>query len=386
MKSYNFLIFISVALTIYGSINFYIFMRGWQAIPRDNIFRTLYVIVFLFLSLSYVAGRIVERSSMPDCSGVFIWSGSFWLGLMIYLFFSILLIDLARAFNHFIGFFPAAVTDNYEKSKLICAGIVTGVSIIIVIAGYVNACIPKLNKIEITIQKSVPDLKSLRIALATDIHLGTIISNSRLERLVDTINSLKPDLILLAGDIVDEDLAPVIKNNLGETLRKFESKYGVFAVTGNHEYIGGSGKAVKYLSEHNITMLRDRAVKIGDDFYIAGRDDRSSAQFNGHKRESLDKILEGIDRSLPVILMDHQPFALNEAIDAGVDLQLSGHTHHGQLWPFNYITSLIFELSMGYKLKGKTHFYVSSGFGTWGPPVRTTSRPEIADITVRFKK
>ncbi|MBN2403504.1 MAG: metallophosphoesterase [Spirochaetes bacterium] len=315
-----------------------------------------------------------------------VWIGSFWLGLMIYLFLCILLIDILRASNHFLHFFPQIITINYEKSKLISAVLVLAFSIIIVIAGYVNACTPKVNKIEINITKPGININSLHIAMASDIHLGIIISNSRLERLVNSINGLNPDIILLAGDIVDEDIAPVIKNNLGELLTRLNSKYGTYAVTGNHEYIGGVKDAVDYLTAHKITMLRDKAVNIGNLFYVAGREDRSIGQFNGGQRKSLDNILAGVDRNLPVVLMDHQPFALHEAANAGVDLQLSGHTHHGQLWPFNFITSGIYELSCGYARKGNTHFYVSSGFGTWGPPIRTSSRSEIVEITLNFNK
>jgi predicted MPP superfamily phosphohydrolase len=246
--------------------------------------------------------------------------------------------------------------------------------------------LPKINKVELNIAKSAQNMKSLRIAMASDIHLGTIVSNSRLEKFVNAINDINPDIILLAGDIVDEDIAPVIENNLGELRIKLKSKYGTYAVTGNHEYIGGVKEAVDYLTAHKINMLSDQTIKIADAFYIAGREDRTIRQYSGKMRKSLNDILSGIDRKLPVILIDHQPFSLHVASEAGVDLQLSGHTHHGQLWPFNFLTSAIYELSYGYLHKGKTHFYVSSGYGTWGPPVRTSARPEIVDVTLHFGK
>jgi uncharacterized protein len=386
MKFSSFLIFISIALSIYGLVNFYIFLRGWQAIPKDSLIRTIYVVIFLFFSLSFIAGRIFERINVCTGSSMFVWTGSFWLGMMAYLFFCILLVDIFRTSNYFFNFFPEVIINNYDRSKLICAFFILTLTIIVVAAGFVNARIPKINRFELTIHKPGINLKSLRIAMASDIHLGTIISNSRLEKLITSINDLKPDIILLAGDIVDEDIAPVIKDNLGELLIQLKSKYGTYAVTGNHEYIGGVKEAVDYLTAHKITMLSDKAMKINNSFYLAGREDRSKNQFNGSKRKSLQEILSGTDRKLPVILMDHQPFALYEASDAGVDLQLSGHTHHGQLWPFNFITSKIFELSYGYIKKGSTHFYVSSGYGTWGPPVRTSARPEIVDIMLRFEK
>jgi predicted MPP superfamily phosphohydrolase len=165
---------------------------------------------------------------------------------------------------------------------------------------------------------------------------------------------------------------------------QIKSKLGVYAITGNHEYIGGVESAVKYLKEHGIKELRDTCVLIDNRFYLVGREDRDRPRFTGKPRHELSDLMQQVDRSYPVILMDHQPFNLDRTVDQGVDLQLSGHTHHGQLWPFNYITSAMYEISCGYKKIGQTHFYVSTGFGTWGPPVRLGNRPEIVQITLTF--
>ena len=147
---------------------------------------------------------------------------------------------------------------------------------------------------------------------------------------------------------------------------------------------GGVEKAVSYLCDHNITVLRDRFIKIGNAFYLAGREDKSVERFNGHARRALSEILTGIDPSLPLIVMDHQPMDVAEAVNAGADIQVSGHTHNGQLWPFNFITDAIFTVSSGYEKINTSHIYVSSGFGTWGPPVRTNSRSEIVNIRITF--
>lgn len=189
---------------------------------------------------------------------------------------------------------------------------------------------------------------------------------------------------MLPGDVVDEDIKPVIKQNLGEILKKLKSVYGTYAVTGNHEYIGGAEQACKYLTEHEITLIRDDYIKIADSFYIIGREDRAIKWFTGKTRKTLREIMHGADKNLPLILMDHQPLGLEEARENDIDLQLSGHTHHGQLWPFNFITNKVYSLSYGYIKKGNTHYYVSCGAGTWGPPVRTGNKPEIIDLTVNF--
>ena len=233
--------------------------------------------------------------------------------------------------------------------------------------------------IELEIDKKNEVASELNIVVASDIHLGTIINRRWTKRIVEKINSLNADLVLLPGDIVDGDVEPVIKQNLGEVLRTIKSKYGIFGITGNHEYIGGVEPAVKYISEHGIRELRDERIDIAG-ITIIGREDRSA----GKNRLSIIELAKGIDPSKPLIIMDHQPFKLDEAVSIGADLQLSGHTHHGQLWPLNFITKMVYELSFGYKKKGNTHIYVSCGAGLWGPPVRLGSRPEIVQIKLKF--
>jgi predicted MPP superfamily phosphohydrolase len=383
LKKSSFVIFFSIVLTVYGLVNFYIFMTGLHALPIA--YYSTYIPVFLFISLSYLGGRFLERAYPSALSTVLIWMGSLWLAAMVYFLFASLLFDIVRFANWIAPFYPTNVTRDYGRFKFYLFLFTVSVVFLIVFSGYLNARSPHMKRLNIDINKNANGLKNLTIAVASDIHLGTIIGKSRIEKIVSNINSLSADLVLLPGDVVDEDIGPVIRRNLGETLRKIKSVYGVYAITGNHEYIGGSEPATKYLEEHGIVELRDRYVKIADSFYIAGREDRASKGFAGILRKPITQLLEGIDKSLPLILMDHQPVKLIEAEQNGVDLQLSGHTHHGQLWPFNFITKEVYELSMGYKKSGNTHYYVSCGAGTWGPPIRTGNRPEIVYITITFK-
>lgn len=383
MKTINFIIFFGIVLTVLGGVNWYVCMRGWQVLPRDPAVRVPYLVVFVFLALSYIGGRVLERFTICTASEVLIWIGSLWLGLLLYLFLGALLYDLLRLVNWIAGIVPVP-SMQYDRAKQITAAAVAAASIIAVLAGFYNTLHPRINRLAIDIPKSAGDIKTLDIALVTDVHLGTVIKNSHLQKMIDMVNVIRPDVVLLAGDIVDEDLRPVIENNLGELLRTIRSRYGTFAVTGNHEYIGGVEAACRYLADHGVTMLRDSAVLIGGSVYIVGREDRSIGQFAGRRRLSLEEILKKVDTTRPVILMDHQPFALSRVAGRGVDLQVSGHTHHGQLWPVNYITSRIFEVSRGHRVISGTNFYVSCGFGTWGPPARLGSVPEVAHIQLRF--
>jgi len=223
------------------------------------------------------------------------------------------------------------------------------------------------------------------LVLVSDVHLGTIIRNSRLLKIVDEINRLNPDVVLIPGDLIDEDITPVVEQNMAESLKQIRSKYGVFACTGNHEYFSGVEQTVSYIQQSNITVLQDSVVKIAGVLYLIGRKDLMVEKFSSG-RKSLKELVKGLDLNLPVILMDHQPFHLEEAEQNGIDLQLSGHTHHGQIFPFNLITKKVYEKSWGYLKKGETHYYISCGVGTWGPPVRIGNTPEIVLITLLFNK
>ena len=385
MKASAFFIFFSIVLSVYGLLSYLIYIRGYQALSGYSYLRPWYSVLFVFLSLAYVSGRFIERTSLHLAGEFLTRIGTFWLAAFIYSLLIVLFIDILRLTNHFLPFFPDFITASYAKSKFVVFLLALGVVVTTVTAGYLNARNPKINRLQINIDKVVPGTKTLHMVFASDIHLGTVIRKERLQNIINKINGLQPDIIVFGGDVVDEDIAPVIRQNLGEELLQLRAPLGVYSITGNHEYIGGVEPAVKYLSEHGLKMLRDTAILIDNRFYLAGREDRDKERFTGKKRKEIPDILSDCDKSLPIIMIDHQPFHLDKVAEAGVDFQLSGHTHHGQLWPFGYLTNKIYELSRGYKKKGNSHFFVSTGLGTWGPPVRTGNRPEIADIYIQFK-
>jgi predicted MPP superfamily phosphohydrolase len=384
LRTTGFIIFFAIFLALYGLINYYIFIRGWQALPHGSAIRKYFIVAFLFVAASFIVGRFLERLYLSWLSDIIVWVGSFWLAAMLYFVLIILILDLARLVHSILPFFPSLVTLNYVRAKQVTMLVAVGIVAIALLAGHINAVTPHIKKLELDIPKSANGRQTLYVVSASDIHLGTIVGRGRFEKAVRIINDLKPDLILLPGDIVDEDLAPVIRENIGESLRNLRAPLGVFAATGNHEYIGGVTAAAHYLTDHDITLLRDSVARVDNAFYIVGREDRAIRAFTGGNRVSLDTLLEQVDMRLPVILMDHQPFELDQASSLGVDLQISGHTHHGQIWPLNYITQAVYEVSWGYKRKDNTHYYVSSGLGSWGPPVRIGNHPEIVQIKLNF--
>jgi hypothetical protein len=381
---WSFILFFGAFFTAYGLVNLYIFVRGWQAISQGSSLRTFYVPIFLILSLSFIGGRLLENLWLSWVSDFFVWVGSFWLAAMLYFFLALVVLDLARWVNHWLLFLPSPASLHYGALKQRTAfGLICMVGLVL-LAGHINALSPKIRTLDLSVPRKNAMMDTLNIVVASDIHLGTLVGQKRFGKIVERINSLNPDIILLPGDLVDEDLAPVIKQNLGESLRSLKSRFGVFAITGNHEYIGGVEEASRYLVDHGVTVLRDRVLRVNETIILVGREDRSISRFSEKTRKSLKDLMAEVDGHCPVILMDHQPFYLEEGVNNGVDLQVSGHTHHGQLFPLNFITGRVYELSRGYKKNGKTHIYVSSGVGTWGPPVRLGNRPEIVNIKLRL--
>ncbi len=382
----NFLVFFSVVLLIYASVNYYIWLRASQALACTPGVTPWFTGLFLFLAASYVVARVLERLYFSYLSDILTWIGAFWLAAMLYFFLTVLLLDVIRLLLLPVPGFSLKSLSGYPQLKCILLLTAAALTAVLLVTGYQRAVRTRINRLEIRIPARQAESDSLTIAMASDIHLGTLINARRLRGLVQQLNGLQPDIILLAGDIVDEDLAPVIRNNLGAALLELKTPLGVWGITGNHEYIGGADEAVTYLEAHGIRMLRDSAVKLAGTAWLIGREDRDKARFTGKRRKSLEELLAATDDSLPRILLDHQPFALDKAATAGIDLQFSGHTHHGQLWPLSALTNAIYEVSRGYMRKQNTHFYVSSGFGTWGPPVRTGSRSEVVVVKVFFEK
>jgi len=384
MKPIYFIIFFTIFFSIYGLINYYILVRSLQSFSFNSNVKPYYISFFLLISLSFIIGRILENYWLNPFSKTFVWIGAFWLAAMLYFFLIVFLLDIVRLVNHIFPFFPQLVIDNYSKVKMYLGVGAIFIVIVSLASGHINALSPRIERMQIKIPKISDGTKSINLVVASDIHLGSIIGKKQFDKIVSMINELDPDVILLPGDIVDEDLAPVIKENLGISLRNLKSRYGVFAVTGNHEYIGGVEQACKYLEENGVKVLRDQCIIVNNTLFLIGREDRSISRFLGRERKSLDELMKNVDKSKPIVLMDHQPFQLEEAKQAGIDLQLSGHTHHGQIWPLNYITRAIYSISWGYKNDGSTNYYISSGVGTWGPPVRIGNHPEIVNIVLEF--
>lgn len=383
MKIIGFILFFTVFIGVYTAGNYYIFNRAWQAVSHTGWNKALIISVFVFLWLSFIVGRFTGHTHCHVLHHIFAWVGSFWIAAALYFFLAVVLVDLVRLTNFIAPFLPDAGSAAYLKLKTTSLFAIIAIVTLLIVYGYINASHPRVNRLEITTNKKIEGYNELKIGLASDIHLGTIIGPKKLNKLAALFDKEKPDIIFLAGDLLDEAQDPIIFEDIGAPLRKLSAPLGVYAVPGNHEYIGGAHKALAYIQSLNLILLRDSVAHPVKGLSLIGRDDYQMGRFTGLRRKSLDSLMLKTDPANFLIVIDHQPATLHEAAKNEIDLQVSGHTHDGQFWPISFITRSIYEISKGYGRIGNTHVFVSTGFGTWGPPVRIGNRPEIVIITVK---
>ena len=250
---------------------------------------------------------------------------------------------------------------------------------------YIANSAPVVRRIPITLPRLDPALDGLRIVTFSDAHLSATYGGRRFERLVEIVNAQRPDVVAIVGDLVDgsveelrEDVAP---------LADLVSEQGVFFVTGNHEYFVDTRAWLRHLPTLGVEVLHNERVALRRGTAtvdLAGVDDRTAASSGvPGQGADLDAALDGRDDATPVVLLAHQPVLVEQARAAGVDLQLSGHTHGGQLWPFDYVVRLDQPAVEGLSRYGDTQLYVTSGAGYWGPPMRVGARPEVTVVELR---
>jgi len=375
-------IFFLVFFVLYASVNLYIFVRSWQALEFVHNWRYLFALFFLFSSVAYFIAKIFSDKLPFSLYFLAVWVGSFWFFVVLYGFLSVLVIDFIRILNSGFHFLPKFLFSNLKLTKFLVFTLVFSIIALCGVLGYYNRSSIKVKELKIELNQKG---KEYKIVFFSDLHISVINNHKFLDKLIEKINELHPDVILIGGDLVDEKSNILEKYGLVGKFKELKTKYGIFAITGNHEYINGANYIVEYLERNcNIKFLRDTAVLINDSFYLIGREDRSIRFFANRNRKTISELLKNLPQGYSTILLDHQPLNLDEAVSAGIDLQLSGHTHNGQIFPLNFITNLVYEVSWGYKRKGNTHFYVSSGVGTWGPPLKIGNNAEIVLIRLNL--
>ena len=379
-------IILTIFVLVFGSTGYYLYTRLIQAFAGTFVTSKWFLIGYIFLLTSFIIGKIIEHFSIGMLSHLLVSIGSITLGFFFYALLTIAVIDLFRVINHFIPYYPEFITTNIPKAGFIVGWISIFIVVSIVGKGYLNAYKPQITELEIDVHKPKATFDTLNIVAISDIHLGTMVNEAKVQRLVDAVNRINPDVIIIAGDNIDNNIKVVMQDKLLEKFKQLNPKYGIYSCMGNHEYISGAHHHLDYFAKNGVQIVNDSAVFVGNQFYIIGRDDISAERINGYPRKTVGELSEHVDFDFPVILLDHQPFKLNESAEYPIDFQFSGHTHNGQIWPANYITGKLFEQDWGYLKKKNTHFYISAGFGTAGMPIRVGSHSEIVHIRMVNKK
>jgi hypothetical protein len=381
MKTYQLIVFLTIVIAIYSFANIYIYLKGYNSIEAFQNYRLWYLIIFVALASAFIFGKIIEARHSSVLSDILNVIGGFWMAFMLYGFLFLFISDIIALALRIAGLVNSSNIMIFRKWSYLITLFIT---FVLITGGFVNALIPHVKSYDITINKPAGGLNDIRIAAVSDIHLGSIIRKRSIRMLSEILKKQEPDLVLLLGDIVDGEIGPVLRDDLLKYFTCPKCNDGLYAITGNHEFIGGAKRTIPYIESKGIRILKDEVVTIEGGIQLIGRLDRDSKRFYGKERKSLGELVTNIDTSKPVILLDHQPFELSESEKYGIDLQLSGHTHNGQMWPLNYLTAKIYELSYGYLKRGDTHYIVSSGFGIWGPRIRLGSRSEILIINIKF--
>lgn len=343
----------------------YVHTRVWQVLPLPIWGKAvvLSVMIAIFISFILVYTYLDKHCSMEAVS-FFYHLGNTWLMVLLYLFMAFVFLDVARL----IHLIPNAYFHN---------NYITATSIFLVISSlFVYGNIHYHNKERQSLQAKTSKTlsSSKKIVMISDLHLGYHNQRKTLSKWVDMINKENPDMVLIAGDVIDFSIKPLQEQKMWEEFQKI--KVPIYACLGNHEYISNRQEAKEFYRLSNITLLCD-SVAEENDLLIIGRDDRSNKN-----RKSLQELLINKDRSKYSILLDHQPYNLSEAEENKIDFQFSGHTHYGQLFPINLITKLVYEKAFGEYSKGQTQYYISSGLGIWGAKIRIGTRSEYVVLTI----
>ena len=347
----------------------YLAWHIWMILPFSGWWKTAIIVLgvcsFLLLFLSVARKFDTLPLSLAQ------WSyeiGTSSIMVMLYLVMLFLVLDLGRLM-HLV---PRSLVYHNWQSALAIFVMIFGIFL------YGNLHYKNKVRVPLELKSSKPLPREYRVVMLSDLHLGYHNPRQEFARWVDMINAEKPDFILVAGDIIDGSMRPLLEEKVAEEFHRLKAP--VYACLGNHEYYAGEPQAQQFYKDAGIHLLIDEAATIDSSIVIVGRDDRTNM-----RRKPVKDLVNGLVnvQSPYIIVLDHQPYNLDRSEAAGVDFQLSGHTHRGQVWPISWITDHIYECSWGSHQRGSTQYYVSSGIGIWGGKFRIGTQSEYVVATIR---
>lgn len=374
-------VFFISALLIFLTANYYVALRLYQLIPENTIVRIAFITIiticvgslFVFFpfyeSLSFTVGGLLYRI------------GTAWIIAFGYFFLLFVIIDLLKLSNNVFQFMDKDLVQTWTHHNYKSFFTVIGAVVILLFIGNINYHKKRRVHHNIETTKLTSEKEQIRVVGISDLHLGYTIGAKELKEWVEIINSEKADIVVIGGDLIDNNTDVVFEMGLDKILKNIDAPMGVYACLGNHEYISGKQESMRFHEASDITVLKDTILNVTDYITLIGRDDVSNKN-----RKPLNRVINGVDERQFKLLLDHQPSNLNEAEEAKIDLQFSGHTHNGQVFPFSLIAESIFENPHGMIKKGLTSIYVSSGLGIWGGKFRIGTQSEYVVFDLIHKQ
>lgn len=367
--------FAVIALSVWGGMHAYVFWRI-SSIPRVRQYLPSYVLAALacFLALSVLIARFLDHiySGLP--ARVLEVIGMNWIGILFLLTTALLVVDILSLFGLLLSRFVVAL----RAWALVAAGVLS------VVASVQGLRPPVLETYDVRLPALPAESDGTVMVFAADFHVGTQLGKEWLAARVEQILEQRPDVIVLGGDILEGD-DPTEKEML-PLLQRLSAPLGVWGVTGNHEFHGGTDPSVSLLEQVGVHLLHDRWVEVRPGLILAGVDDLTSRRRHGETGDFVDRALAGRPGNAATVLISHTPWQAEVAAKQGVGLMLSSHTHGGQIWPFGYVVGLVHPLLAGrYEMDGMS-VLVSRGTGTWGPRMRLWRRGEIMRVVLRSRQ
>jgi len=371
------IIFLLTFFCLYGGINFYAFARARSIFNFPGAVQLILIVLLVLLILAPVMVRLAENLHLEESARAIAYIGYLWMAFVFLFFFLSISLDVIRYLSVF--FCPGAKS---IPLKTIFFGMAVFLSFVLVVYGFWDAQRIRIKTLEVQTEHVLPNDGRIRIVQISDVHVGLIIRQERLHALIDAVRQANPDILVSTGDLLDGELDNVMPE--AEKFVSIKPAFGKYAIMGNHEYYAGIERSLAFTKKAGFEVLRDEVRQVAG-ISIFGADDITVARFGLRKdKRAFDELLASNSNRGFVLLLKHQPF-VNEK--ENFNLQLSGHTHGGQIFPFRLITHLIYPNDYGYfELGGNKLLYVSRGTGTWGPPVRIFAPPEITIIDIIGKK
>lgn len=376
--NYAFLIFLGIFLTLYGLLHFYFYRKVVKAFHPALPYHILIILILLFLMMTPILMRVIEGRVPDTIYTIITYTGYIWMGIIFLLFSLNLIVDFYRAFLYLLSrvFDPSLVKfmPPHRTTFLVIVTLIAFINIY----GFFEAGRIKTEKVKIETHKLPQDTTSFRVVQISDIHFSRTNGLKLADKITGTINSLNPDILISTGDLIDDGLREV--EGVQALFRKINPGYGKYAATGNHEFIAGIEKTSRFTRDCGFILLRNETVKINEFLDIAAIDDPGVNRNGTSPLPDETKLLDKLPSDRINLYLKHQPLVKKENIGK-FDLQLSGHTHNGQIFPFKFFVRLSYKYIAGlYDLGNNSLLYVSRGTGTWGPPIRFLSPPEVTVI------